>query len=339
MACHFVLRTVRVVAPIVLIVAVSSAQAATKDVRMMMDWLVQGTHAPFIAADAKGYFKDEGLNVQIDSGKGATNVAVSVASGTYQFGLVDLPAMVNFDAHNPATPLIAVYMYFGRTPLAIISRRSAAIRTPKDLDGKKIAGGPGTAAYDTIGLLVKPSDHVTIHWVPVQPQLFAPLLLRGQVDGLSGFVNSMLPAAVQAGFKESDLATLRYSQFGVNSYGLALVTTKALAQSDPDLVKRVVKAVNRALVETKASPEAALQYLLARDPLLNPDIERLRLKLALELIDTPDAEKYGLGSATPERLQSTVDSVMAWDGVPKSKAPPISEDYTAAFLPPLAERR
>ncbi|MEI9916622.1 MAG: ABC transporter substrate-binding protein [Methylovirgula sp.] len=148
---------------------------------------------------------------------------------------------------------------------------------------------------DTIGLLVKPSDHVTIHWVPVQPQLFAPLLLRGQVDGLSGFVNSMLPAAVQAGFKESDLATLRYSQFGVNSYGLALVTTKALAQSDPDLVKRVVKAINRALVETKASPEAALQYLLARDPLLNPDIERLRLKLALELIDTPDAEKIRIG--------------------------------------------
>jgi len=59
---------------------IKPAQAQQKDVRMMLDWIVQATHAPFFVAQQKGYFKDAGLNVTVDPGKGAGNVAVSVAS-------------------------------------------------------------------------------------------------------------------------------------------------------------------------------------------------------------------------------------------------------------------
>src|SRR5262249_11828949 len=81
--------------------------------------------------------------------RGATNVAVSVAGGAYQFGWVDMPSLVRFNAQNPAAPLIAVYVSFDETPLAVITRKDAKIRKPADLDGKKIAGGPGTAVHDT----------------------------------------------------------------------------------------------------------------------------------------------------------------------------------------------
>src|SRR5215813_13950833 len=53
-----------------------SAQAETTNVKIMMDWIIQGTHAPFFVAQDKGYFKAEGVIVDtIDAGKGATNVA------------------------------------------------------------------------------------------------------------------------------------------------------------------------------------------------------------------------------------------------------------------------
>ena len=69
-----------------------------QDIKVMMDWIIQGTHAPFFVAQSKGYYKDAGLNVQIDAGKGATNVAVSVAGGVYGFGWVDMPSMLKFNA-------------------------------------------------------------------------------------------------------------------------------------------------------------------------------------------------------------------------------------------------
>src|SRR5712675_3595540 len=110
----------------VLAAAVAPAQAEVKNVKISLDWIVQGTHAPFFVAQDKGYFKAEGVTVDtIDAGKGATNVAVSVAGGAYQFGWVDLPSMIRFNAANPTSPLIAVYMSFDESPLAVITRKAA----------------------------------------------------------------------------------------------------------------------------------------------------------------------------------------------------------------------
>jgi NitT/TauT family transport system substrate-binding protein len=169
----FNLRVACRVCSLSLIFAVLSAVTAaaeTKNVRIMMDWIIQGTHAPFFVAQDKGYFKEQGVIVDaIDAGKGATNVAVSVAGGVYQFGWVDLPSMIRFNAANPASPLVAVYMSFDASPLAVITRKDAGIRKPIDLDGKKIAGGPGTAVHDTISILLKAADaeSVKINWVAV----------------------------------------------------------------------------------------------------------------------------------------------------------------------------
>jgi ABC-type nitrate/sulfonate/bicarbonate transport system substrate-binding protein len=91
----------------------AGARAQTKNVSITLDWIIQGTHAPFFVAREKGYFKAAGVTVDtIDPGNGATNVAVKVAGGAYQFGWVDLPSMILFNAKNPNAALIAVYMSF-----------------------------------------------------------------------------------------------------------------------------------------------------------------------------------------------------------------------------------
>src|SRR5215467_15110485 len=160
---------------IFVVVSVVAANAETKNVKIMMDWIIQGTHAPFFVAQDKGYFKAEGVTVDaIDAGKGATNVAVSVAGGAYQFGWVDMPSMIKFNAQNPSSPLIAVYISFDDSPLAFITLKSKNIRKPADLNGARIAGGPGTAVHDTASMLFKAAkaENVKVNWLPVQPQLF-----------------------------------------------------------------------------------------------------------------------------------------------------------------------
>src|SRR5215471_8489342 len=95
----------------------TNASAESTNVKIMMDWVIGSTHAPFFIAQDKGYYRANGITVDsIDGGRGATNVAVSVAGGAYQFGWVDLPSMILFNAQNPRSPLIAVYMSFDQTP-------------------------------------------------------------------------------------------------------------------------------------------------------------------------------------------------------------------------------
>src|SRR6516165_676454 len=276
-----------------------AASAETANVKIMMDWIIQGTHAPFFVAQSKGYFKAAGVTVDaLDPGKGATNVAVSVAGGVYQFGWVDLPSMIRFNAANPASPLLAVYVSFDESPLAVITRKVAGIRKPSDLDGKKIAGGPGTAVHDTISILLKAAnaENVKINWVAVQPQLFGPMLKRGEVDGTGGFTNSNIPAALELGFTLDDLFVIKYSDFGADMYGLALVTTKKFADENPQTVRGVVKALNQGTKDTIASPQKALELLKANDPMMKLDIEKVRLDIALGLTNTQFVMKNGLSS-------------------------------------------
>jgi NitT/TauT family transport system substrate-binding protein len=316
-----------------------AAKAETKNVKIMMDWIIQGTHAPFFVAQDKGYFKADGVTVDtIDAGKGATNVAVAVAGGVYQFGWVDLPSMIRFNAANPASPLLAVYVSFDESPLAVITRKAAGIRKPSDLDGKKIAGGPGTAVHDTISILLKAAnaENVKINWVAVQPQLFGPMLKRGEVDGTGGFTNSNIPAALELGFTLDDLFVIKYSDFGADMYGLALVTTKKFADENPQTVRGVVKALNQGTKDTIASPQKALELLKANDPMMKLDIEKVRLDIALGLTNTQHVMKNGLSSVTPEKLQKTIDAMVTAYQLPVRPDP--ATVYTDRFLPPAAER-
>ena len=317
---------------------VPAAAQQKKDVKVMMDWIIQGTHAPFFVAQQKGYYKEAGLNVQIDAGKGATNVAVSVAGGAYDFGWVDMPSMIKFNAQNPGSPLLAVYISFDDSPLAFITLKSKNIRKPADLNGARIAGGPGTAVHDTASILFKAAnaEHVKVNWLPVQPQLFGPMVLRGEADGTAGFVNSNIPALLDVGIKLEDIYAVKYADFGANLYGLTLATTKAFAEKNPDSVRAMVKALNKGTIDTIKDPPAALKVMKAADPMMKDDVEKVRLDLALSMTNTDWVKKNGLSVAQPERLKFTIDSVAAAYGIAN---PPKPEDvYADKYLPPIDER-
>jgi NitT/TauT family transport system substrate-binding protein len=307
-------------------------------VKITMDWIIQGTHSPFFVAQKNGYFAKNNVTVQVDPGAGATNVAVSVAGGAYQFGMVDMPTVVKFDAENPNTPLTGVYMYFDDSPLAIVSRKSTGIRTPQDLQGKRIAGGPGIAVHDTISILLKAAhaENVQPVWVSVQPQLFNTMFKTGQVDGLGGFTNSQIPALVEMGIPLEDVSALKYADFGADMYGMALVATKKFIDENPDIVKAVVAALNQGVKDVIASPGNALDVMQARDAMMNRTIETLRLTIALGLMDDKYVQEHGLSTVDPARLKSTIDAVV---GAYELKNPPTSETvYTDRFLPPLPDR-
>lgn len=99
---------------IFIMVSAAASAAETKNVRIMLDWIIQGTHAPFFIAQEKGYYKAEGVTAEaIDAGRGATNVAVTVAGGAYHFGWVDMPSLVRFNAQillRRSSPSMSVSM-------------------------------------------------------------------------------------------------------------------------------------------------------------------------------------------------------------------------------------
>jgi NitT/TauT family transport system substrate-binding protein len=246
--------------------------------------------------------------------------------------------MIKFNAQNPSSPLLATYISFDETPLAVITLKSKNIRSVKDLHGKKIAGGPGTAVHDTISILLKAAkaEDVKINWLAVQPQLFGPMVARGEADGTGGFTNSNIPALLDVGIKLEDIHPIRYADFGADLYGLALVTTRQYAEKNPDTVRAFVRAVNKGTIDTIKDPSGALKIMKTRDAMMKDNIEKVRLDIALGLTYTDWVKKNGLSVVQRERLKRTIDSVVEAYKLPSTPAP--EDVYTEKFLPPVAER-
>src|SRR5215475_1613159 len=131
-------------------------------------------------------------------------------------------------------------------------------------------------------------------------------------------------------------AFLKYSDFGADMYGLALVTRKKFADENPETTRAVVKALNQGTKDTIAAPQKALDLLKARDPMMKVDIEKIRLDLALGLTNTAHVASAGLSSVTPEKPRNTIDAVVAAYGLPSTPSP--ASVYTDQYLPPASER-
>lgn len=312
--------------------------AQAKDVRILLDWIVAATHAPFFVAEQEGYFEEAGIDVTIDGGKGSTYAAVNTASQVYDFGWGDLPSMIKFNAQNPGSPLVVIYQSFDETPLAIISTKQNGINTPQDLDGKKIAGAPGTAGFDVMGILLEASGatDVKIDWLPVAGELYASMLAKGDSNGSSGFTVSQAPALMTVGIPPEEITMLRFPDFGADLYGPAFFTTKAYAEENPETVRDVVSALNRATVEVMRDPQKGLEALKVRDPMISQDVEEYRMGIVRGHMLTDYVKANGMSTVDPEKMQRTIDLTLETYGLPKNFS--VEDVFDDSYLPPLEER-
>src|ERR1700759_4113837 len=91
---------------VLLSVFVSWPALAADKVTLMLNWYVYGEHAPFYYGKEKGYFADQGIDLDIQEGRGSGTVAQVVAAKTVQFGYIDVPTMMR--AAVKGAPLQAV---------------------------------------------------------------------------------------------------------------------------------------------------------------------------------------------------------------------------------------
>src|SRR5436309_9435317 len=120
-----------------------TAHAQETPIKFQLDWRFEGPAAFFLLPVSKGLFKAEKLNVTVDAGNGSGNAVNRVASGTYDMGFADMSALMEFHANNPTAPNkpVAVMMVYNNTPAAVLALKKSGIRTPADLNGKRL-GAP-----------------------------------------------------------------------------------------------------------------------------------------------------------------------------------------------------
>jgi NitT/TauT family transport system substrate-binding protein len=336
---NFNQRLVAGFAGVILALAASSgASAQQKNVRFLLDWAFQGHQAPFTIPADDGTYSKLGLNVTVDRGVGSGDTVAKVASGAYDIGFADVYSMVRFNAANPTRKLIGVMMVHDKSGLAIASMKARNIRTPKDLNGKRMASPVGDASRQLFPLFadVNGVDQKSITWSNVSPELREPMLVRGDADAISGHVTTVLLNMRNMGIDPDTVHVMPYADYGVPLYGHVLLTAPAYAEQNPEVITNFIRAVVHGFNVMLKNPDAAIASIKKRDPLINDEVEKGRIKLSNELMFvTPNVLENGMSNVDMTRLSDTLAKVA--QPFEMTEVPKIEDVYTTKYLPPRAD--
>ena len=316
----------------------SPALAETK-VRFSLDWIPGSVHAPFFIALYKGYYAAEGLDVTIDRGKGSVGLVQQMASGVYDMGYPDISVLIDFDSKNPDKGFPQLMVGYEQAPAGVVFLKLGNIAQPKDLEGRTLGAAASDAGFKLFPTFARHAgfDVGKVRIQFIDPKLRETLLAKHEVDAIIGQIFNTTLELKAKGIDPKDVGSFLYRDHGLDLYGNGIAASPAFLKEHPDAVKAFIRASIKGFQDMVKDPEMAVQMTVKYEPLLNADIERDRLKLAMECcIATPNVRKNGFGDVDTARLARGIGMLVQGFELPST--PKDDAVFNSSYLPPQQDR-
>ena len=232
----------------------SSTQQELDHIRLAMGFIPNVQYAPFYVAVEKGYFRENGLEIEFDYSF-ETDGVILVGADDLQFALVSGEQVLLARAQD--LPIVYVMGWWQDYPVGVVAKTEQGIRLPEDLAGKRI-GLPGLFGASYIGLraLLNEAgineDDVLLDSIGFNQ---VEALATDQDQAVVIYANNEPIQLKALGYEVDLIRVADYVQLASNG----LITNEATIARDPDLVRRMVQATLRGLTDTLANPDQAFE--------------------------------------------------------------------------------
>ena len=226
-----------------LVAIVTSASAgyvlASEEITLQLKWRHQFQFAGYYAAQQQGYYKDEGLTVNIIEGSKDRPPVQQVLSGQADYSIGDAEVLVS---RISGKPLVALAAIFQHSPGVLLSLQQSNIQHPKDLVGKRIMmSSDDQGVFQFKAMLLK--QHLDIKEMTIVPHTWRLQdLIEGKVDVVSAYVMDEPEQLKQMGYSP---AMITNQSYGVDFYGDVLFTSERELATHPERVDAFLRATKR----------------------------------------------------------------------------------------------
>jgi len=313
------------------IAGTAHAQAKEKVV-LLLNWYVYSEHAPFFVGKDKGYYEAEGIDLEIQEGRGSGVSVQAVAAGSATFGYVDVATMIR--AATKGAPVKAVGVALQVSPMSVMGLADKNVKVPKDIVGKTIAMTPGDSMSQIWPLFMKKTGLQEGQYKVVsgdgQTKLNA--VINGQADLLLGYVMDQ-NIKIQDATKKP-VTVVRFADYGVNLISSGLIANKDTLEKKADLVKRFMRASTKAFEETERAPEAAIDAMLKANAKAGQrDTLIIGIKLTTPLYHTEATKGQRPLRASMKDVNESLDLLVQYGGLDPALRGKAEDWVTNEFLP------
>jgi NitT/TauT family transport system substrate-binding protein len=303
----------------------TSNLSGLEKVTLVLNWTPNGTHAAYYAALKEGYFRDQGLDVEILEGAGSGTTVKVIGAGREEFGLAGAESAAI--GRSRGIPIVSIAAIYQKSAVAFLTLESSGIKEFKDLIGRTMGVKFGSSTYPFYEATLKQLsiDRSRIKEVSIGPGVEP--LIAGKIDAMDGQIDNEGVQIRERGFP---VRAILYDDIGVKTYGITLLVHENTITERPKTVSKFLRAVLEGWKFTLANPDKAAEAVCDMNPTLDKKIVVAQTRAAIDLISSPDSIANGLGWQTAEGWRTTIETLTEMGQVTSKLA--IDGLFTIDFL-------
>ena len=308
-------------------IALAVSPASAEKLTFTLNWVAGGDHAPYFYAQKMGWYKDAGIDIEFETGRGSAASAQKVGAGQSQLGLSDMAGVLLF--RGKGADLVGLMNVYANSPQGLYWRKSSGIKTAKDLAGKKIGNPAGDGARTMWPALAKTLgiDPDSVTWVNIAANAKLGALKAGTIDATTSFFNLHHVFARELG---DDMGFLAWKDAGVNPYGNSVIANGKWLSANKETAGKFIKITQKAFAECTKKPEPCVQALVEANSGLLVKNETDNWHLVTVLMNDETARTVALGWHDDKRMAA--DYKLVNDYLKLDTPYDIKTAYTNEFL-------
>jgi NitT/TauT family transport system substrate-binding protein len=305
-----------------------AARAQTLEhVRLLLDWGWLPYHAAFFIAKDRGYFKDAGVDVDFEEGRGSNTTAILVGQGGFDMGHLNVTNAASAIAKGVPLRVVAVYQH--RSGASFVSMADKVkLTSPASLTGQRIGSTPGGS--DGLSLSVfEHANHIPdgqLNIISLDSNGKDSALLTGSVDVVSGDSPAYIALVRSAGHEPS---VMMLADYGLPLLGFGFAVNETFLKEHPHAVTGVLTAMQRGIAAMDADIPAACTMIRARVQVAGSQTHCVDYITAMLPLTTPPTDP-SWGRSTPAEWDALIRTLKAAGEIKTDK--PASAFYTNDYL-------